>query len=274
MIQDIHPHRFQNQFACPGARPDDALLCFDQGAVLLRRVGGEVAFPSCGEAGLPEQALRFLFAIDEQRFFLYCGATPLRLAGYAYEQESFRDALPLHLAFAGATAFQLARWYEAHRFCGCCGRRMRHSGTERALVCDCGNIVYPKIAPAVIIALTDGDKLLLTRYAGRPYRRWALIAGYCEIGETVEETVRREVMEEVGIAVRDLVYYKSQPWPFTDTLLFGFFCHVDGAAEIRLDHNELAEAVWFRREDIPDSPGNISLTQEMIELFRTGREPR
>ena len=132
----------------------------------------------------------------------------------------------------------------------------------------CGNSEYPKIMPAVIVAVTNGDKILLSKYANREYTRYALLAGFTEIGESVEETVRREVMEEVGLHVKNLKYYKSQPWAFSDTLLMGFFAEVEGNDRITLDREELAVAEWFPRQDIPASESDISLTSEMIEYFR------
>ena len=132
--------------------------------------------------------------------------------------------------------------------------------------------VYPKISPAVIVAVTDGDRLLLTKYAGREFKRYALVAGFNEIGESIEDTVRREVMEEVGLKVKNLRFYKSQPWVFTDSLLMGFFCELDGDNKITLQEDELAEAEWFERQDLPDDHSGISLTGEMIEVFRRGEE--
>ena len=112
----------------------------------------------------------------------------------------------------------------------------------------------------------------MTKYAGREYKRYALIAGFTEIGESVEETVKREVMEEVGLHVKNLRYYKSQPWSFSDTLLMGFFAEVEGDDSITLDREELALAEWFERENIPVSESDISLTSEMIEYFRNHQE--
>ena len=102
------------------------------------------------------------------------------------------------------------------------------------------------------------------------YRGYALIAGFVEIGETFEETVRREVMEEVGLKVKNIRYYKSQPWSFSDTLLMGFYCDLDGEEEITLDREELALAEWFRRDEIPVEPSRDSLTNEMIIKFKNG----
>lgn len=132
----------------------------------------------------------------------------------------------------------------------------------------CKTMEFPRICPAAIIAVTDKNRILLSKYAGRTYKRYALLAGYTEIGETMEETVRREVMEEVGLRVKNIRYYKSQPWGLTETLLMGFYCELDGSDEICLDREELALAEWFEREDIPVEPMRDSLTNEMIMKFK------
>ena len=148
---------------------------------------------------------------------------------------------------------------------------MAHSETERACVCThCNQIIYPKISPCVIVAVTHGENLLVTRYKDRPYRHYALVAGFAEIGEALEDTVRREVLEETGIRVKNIRYYKSQPWAFTSTLLAGFFCELDGDPTINFDENELSEAIWLPRGEIPPAVLNIALTSEMMEVFRTG----
>lgn len=150
---------------------------------------------------------------------------------------------------------------------------MKPDKKERMLHCKhCHNMEYPKLSPAVIVAIRNGDKLLLSKYAGREYTRYALIAGFAEIGEPIEDTVRREVMEEVGLKVKNLHFYKSQPWSFTDTLLFGFFCDLEGDDTIHLDEEELALAEWKDRSDIPGDDYEISLTREMMTLFKNGQD--
>lgn len=140
------------------------------------------------------------------------------------------------------------------------------------LYCEkCGSMEFPKICPATIIAVRDGNRLLLSKYAGRAYKKYALLAGYTEIGETIEETVKREVMEEVGLKVKNIQYYKSQPWSFSDTLLMGFYCDLDGEDKITLDQDELALAEWFEREDLPEVTSDESLTNEMIQMFKLGK---
>lgn len=141
------------------------------------------------------------------------------------------------------------------------------------MVCPrCSNIVYPKICPAVIVAITDGDRLLLTKYANRKFRRYALVAGFNEIGESIEETVHREVLEETGLRVKNLRFYRSQPWVYTDSLLMGFYCDLDGSDEVHRQESELSEATWFHRSELPTNHSGISLTGDMIIRFRMGLE--
>ena len=180
---------------------------------------------------------------------------------------------PMHQAFAAITAVQLWRWRQSRQFCGRCGAKTEDSKIERALVCPvCGQTEYPKISPAVIVAITNGDKLLMSRYRVNhsTYRGYALIAGFVEIGETFEETVRREVMEEVGLKVKNIRYFKSQPWAFTDTEMIGFFAELDGDDKIRLQEDELSEAGWYTREEIPDDARLISVGTEMKMYFKYG----
>ena len=205
---------------------------------------------------------------ENQETFQEDGSGKFSFQGPAY----FRIMQPEYQAFAAITAVQLFRWKESRKFCGCCGSKTEDSRTERALVCTkCGHTEYPKICPAVIVAVTDGDRLLMSRYKGRAYRGYALIAGFVEIGETFEETVRREVMEEVGLKVKNIRYYKSQPWAFTDTEMIGFFAELDGDDAIRLQEDELSEAGWYRRDEIPEDVSSISVGSEMKMAFKHQR---
>lgn len=205
---------------------------------------------------------------ENQETFQEDGSGKFSFQGPAY----FRIMQPEYQAFAAITAVQLFRWKESRKFCGCCGSRTEDSRTERALVCTkCGHTEYPKICPAVIVAVTDGDRLLMSRYKGKAYRGYALIAGFVEIGETFEETVRREVMEEVGLKVKNIRYYKSQPWAFTDTEMIGFFAELDGDDAIRLQEDELSEAGWYRRDEIPEDVSSISVGSEMKMAFKHQR---
>ena len=136
---------------------------------------------------------------------------------------------------------------------------------------DCGQMEYPKISPAVIVGILHNGKLLMSKYAGRDnITYYALIAGFTEIGESIEETIRREVMEEVGLKVKNIRYYKSQPWSFSDSVMIGFTADLDGDDTIRLEEDELAEAGWFSRDEIVEYPPYISVGHEMMKAFKDG----
>ena len=140
---------------------------------------------------------------------------------------------------------------------------------QRALACpECGNTVYPGIAPVVMVAVTDGDRLLMTKYADRSLPQWVLISGFVEAGETLEEAAEREVYEETGIRIRDLRYFGSQPWGFYGSVIAGYTARLDGPDGIRLDRKELAAAEWHPRTGLPDGLTDISIAYEMIEALR------
>lgn len=276
MIQDIAPKKYDNHYVEQEPTADDWLLVYKNGDALCRFEDGVIFFPRVRELlqNGTEREITYLFTISGERFFLLKSDFDEELPGYSWEKPViFRNAGSAYRGFAGITGQQLDAWYRANRFCGRCGNPMVPDHKERMVRCEgCGNLVYPKICPGVIVAITCGNKLLLTKYAHRPGTvNYALVAGFTEIGETLEETVQREVMEEVGLKVKNIQYYKSQPWSFSSTLLCGFFCEVDGSTDITLDTEELAVAQWFEREDIPLEDDGISLTREMIGLFKSGK---
>ena len=279
MIQEIAPHRFRNEFYIKTPSPDSYVLFFQDGSILLNHTDS-LKIPKFSELNIADADMisghcDYLFSIDTKEYYLL-DETSVSLTEDEtlafYPTSVIRDLEPLLISFAAANGADLHRFYRNNHFCGRCGTANIKSKKERSMVCpSCGNTVYPKIAPAVIVAVTDGDKLLLTKYAGREYTRYALVAGYTEFGETLEETVRREVMEEVGLKVKNIRYYKNQPWAFSDSMLVGFFAELDGSPQIRLDETELSTAVWMKREDIPGDYTNVSLTHEMILLFKHGQ---
>ena len=273
MFQDIFPHVYHNEFSRKSPTEDDHILIFSDRGLLCRVDKGALQLPTVGELGA--DCPQYLFTIDETAYYLQEGAAPEAAAGWFYlETRGLRDCTPDEHLFAMAAAESLWRWYRGNRFCGRCGSEMEHGEKERSQVCPaCGNTVYPKICPAVIVAVHDGDRLVLTRYRGRPFKKYALIAGFNEIGESIEDTVHREVLEEVGLRVKNLRFYKSQPWVFTDSLLMGFYAQLDGDDAITIEEDELSEGQWFHRDSIPADYSPISLTGEMIETFRRGAEP-
>ena len=287
MIQDISPYEFHNEYTDRAPLPEDTVFVFDGKSVLCCEDGhGSLRFPLISDLtgeNTPESdksgsVLRYLFRISSKSYFLLLHKEPdadaIEIQGYSYKPlwEIIDVEYPV-ADFAVTTAFHLFTWYDKNRFCGRCGSSvmLEHDKQERMLRCpSCGNMVFPTIAPAVIIGVTWGEKILMTKYAGRDYEGWALIAGFCEIGETVEDTVHREAMEEAGVRVTNLRYVGSQPWGSDSNVLMGFFCDVDGDPEIHMDAEELARAQWVDRSDVPDIHDNISLTGHLIELFRKG----
>ena len=272
MLHEIQPAVFSNAYRDTPPQASSQILFCSRASLLLERQDNTIRLPRLEELPQQDIPLIYAFAIDGATFYLADTDQVPDLEGFKMEPANvLRLARPRPLAFAGALGCQLARWYASRRFCGHCATPLERDTRERMLRCPaCGLTEYPKLSPAVIVGVKDGDRLLLTKYANRPYRNYALIAGFAELGESVEETVQREVAEEVGLKVRNITYYRSQPWPFSDTLLFGFFADLDGDPTIRMDDGELATAFWMPRDKIRVTNHNLSLTNEMMYQFATG----
>ncbi|MGI6118140.1 MAG: NAD(+) diphosphatase [Bilifractor sp.] len=281
MIQDIYPKVFHNEFhdEQPMTVPHDEerVLVYDGGKALVKfDAQDRLTYPTVEDFKGRDVRYTYLFSIDNKAYFLGEPQDGFLPDGYSFEKISiFRSAAPKVRSFAGVTGHSLYEWYQAHRFCGRCGTPMEKDHRERMVRCPkCGLMIYPRISPGVIVGVINNGKILMSKYAGGGYRHFALIAGFTEIGETIEQTVHREVMEEVGIRVKNLRFYKSQPWPFSNSLLMGFFCDLDGDDRLTLQEDELAEAGWYRPEEVPEDIDHIALTQEMMTMFKNGTYPR
>lgn len=306
MFQDIEPASFCNDFALTNPEPSDRVLIYRGSSVLVRKIGEDqtLHFPSykalcdAGVVGPSVVAERevsalpvrvdgvkpyalLLFSVGHTAYFRceICDSALDVLLDEGYEFipiVALRNFQPKYRVFAGMTGYEYHVWYDTRHYCGRCGAKMEHGTVERMLKCpECGCMEFSKLFPAVIVGIVDRvrNKVLVSRYAGRQYKNYALIAGFCEMGETVEQTVHREVMEEVGLKVTNLRYFKSQPWPPSSSLLFGFFCDLDGESSIRLDEHELEEAEWLDRDELPDDE-DYSLTREMMGVLRKGEETK
>lgn len=284
MIQDIAPHRFDNTYRPCKPQKGDFALCVQNNQTLLVKAGGvadSFAIPdfTALENLIPgaEDHAVYLFSIDDHPYFLIEFVDDREISlpeDGCFEWKKplyFRAMQPIYQGFAGITATQVWRWRKSRRYCGHCGNRTEDSLTERALVCPvCKQVEYPKISPAIIVGITHGDKLLMTHYSDRPNIGYALIAGFVEIGESFETTIQREVWEEVGLKVKNIQYFKSQPWAFSDTEMIGFFAELDGDDTVSLEENELAEAVWLSRDEIPHEDVLASVGSEMKMAFKYG----
>lgn len=276
MIQDIVPGTFSNVWGVHAPQAEDVVWCFRGRDVLLNDQGHPPRYGQLtGMNGLDGVEYRFLFEADGHCCFLAM-TDKVELEGYSYRiARSMRKSKPMSRALAGFTAMHLNNWYRANRFCGRCGSPMLPGTNERKMVCPhCGNLVYPRLNPAVIVAVTDGDRLLMTRYNQWTHsvHHYVLIAGFVEIGETAEQTVEREVMEEAGIRVKNIRYFGSQPWGCDGNLTLGYFAELDGDDHVAVDYEELSDARWFHRSQVPVPDDDVSITSEMIHRFAAGRE--
>ena len=275
MLHDLDHGRLENEYRPAPSRPCDPVLCFRGPEVLLRRQeDGTLELPTA--ARFPGAPLRYAFRLEGRNYYLHMDPVCGDSAPFTWEQtRALRQTISKAVCYAVMTGWHLHQWYKKNRFCGGCGAQTVHDDTQRMLRCPvCGNLIFPRINPVVITAVTDGDDLLLSKYAGRGYTNYALIAGYTEIGETMEQAAAREVMEEVGLKVKNLRYYKSQPWGIDGNILMGFFCDLDGSRDICLDRTELSMADWYPRHALPIEDDGYSLTREMIRVFGEGKEPR
>lgn len=276
MLHEIFPKKLHIEYENRPARADDFVLNIDGDRVLVKDDEQNLTLPTVKELNEDGDKLRFLFRIDEDFFYINEASEKVKeFGGYTYAViNTLRRHKPGYMSFAVQLSYRLGTWYKNSAYCGRCGGKTRHSAGERALVCtDCGNRIYPTICPSVIVLIKDGERTLLTRYqiSHNFYRNYALVAGYVETGETPEEAVAREVMEEVGLKVKNISYYKSQPWPLSGALLLGYVCELDGEDTIKRDNEELEEALWMDRSQLPDRSKDVSLTSDMIEAFRVGK---
>lgn len=171
------------------------------------------------------------------------------------------------LILVGGCAGQLIRWERSHKLCGQCGSPTEDKAEERAKTCTrCGLTCYPRLSPAVIVAVVKDDRLLLARSARFPVDFWSVLAGFVEPGENLEACVVREVQEEVGILVKNVRYFGSQPWPFPDSLMLGFTAEY-ASGEIKTDQEEVIEADWFAADNLPNIPPKVSIARRLIDWF-------
>lgn len=290
MIQDIAPHKLFNEFRFQAPKPSDYLIVFYGEKTLLKKVGDHFEIPRFSDLAslayskacvLSQVPCHYLLSIDEDAYFLLddvsfvvneTGETVSAPMGYEFVGNRVFRTLESPLErLGGATSAHIAKWESLNCFCGRCGSKMERGTRERSVVCPaCKNTVYPRISPVVIVAVHNGDELLMARNLDHPDKsRLFLISGFVEIGESLEQAVAREVMEEAGIRVKNVRYFGSQPWPFSESLISGYTAELDGDATLKIQESEIETACWVKRADIPPYDTSVSISSALIENFRT-----
>lgn len=253
----------------PVEHPAPLTFVFRGNGLLVREADATVAGP---------QAIARL-AIEPARFLpvglwngTYCRAAWVDADTTPPEGHAFKGLRSLFGQFdepalaVGGRAFLIADWARNHRFCGACGQPMARAPGERAMKCACGHVAYPRISPAMMVLVKRGRSILLARNIAVPAGgRMSALAGFLEPGESIEEAIRREVLEEVGLDVKHPRYFASQSWPYPNSLMIAFTAEYAGG-DIRCDPAEIAEARWFGPGDaLPELSPRQSISRALID---------
>ncbi len=251
------------------ASPDAIALAFRGDRLLVRVDGEEAQAPRLGELELKPVRRQYVGA--------YRGRDVVSLElpddAEAPEGMAFKSLRELFLRldeplfWIAGHAIQIVAWDRDHQICGRCGTPAEDSPSERSKKCpSCGLVHYPRLAPAVIVLVERGDEVLLGRSPRFAPGVYSTLAGFVEPGESLEQAVAREVAEEVGVEVDNVRYFGSQPWPFPNSLMIGF--RADYArGDLVVDPEELEDAAWFRLDDLPKLPSEISIARALIEAW-------
>ncbi|MBW1890463.1 MAG: NAD(+) diphosphatase [Deltaproteobacteria bacterium] len=262
----------------PGFKPPNTVeasafwFVFKDGRLLFKMAKGSLKIPETKDlAGYYDASIhrQYIGKLNGR----HCYAADIEDASMAADGLELKDLRSIfgtmeeEIIWTAGRANQLATWNRNHQFCGRCGDPCADKQDERAKICpSCGLINYPRLSPAVIVAVLRGDRILLARNKRFKMPFFSVLAGFVEPGETLEGCILREIEEEVGIAVDNIRYFGSQPWPFPDSLMVAFLADYAGG-EIQVDGSEITEAKWFSREDLPNIPPNISIARRLIDWF-------
>lgn len=248
------------------------LFVFQQSNLLVKKLGTGYTVPAVDEISCLERDIAtklYIGSIDGRSCYAArypeSGELPGGMEFVGLRQ--LHEQIDVSMMQAAFRAVQIVAWDETHRFCGACGEATVKKEDEHAKVCPkCGHIAYPRLSPAVIVAVTKGDKLLLARNKNFVTGIYSVLAGFVEAGETLEECVKREIREEAGIEVKNIKYFGSQSWPFPNSYMLAFTAEHE-SGEIVIGEDEIADARWFSVEEIPKVPGSLSISRRLIDWF-------
>ena len=301
MIHEISPKKYNPLYTNRVIQENDYLLSYEDDGILVKREAGKITLPKFSDyqeiSGFEKDrildSIYYLFEISGD-FFYEATDLPKKIKDdltfykkmedlpenpvndrneyFFLRIHRFRELDPVFMVYAGATGYHLSNWRKTSKYCGCCGAPTKPSEIERAFVCTkCGYSKYPQIAPAVIVAILNKDKILLVKNLRRPKNvRLELVSGYVEIGESFEQAVHREVLEEVGLKVKNVRQYKDQPWGISGAHMIGYVAEVDGDDTVTRQEDEISEAKWYTRDEVPEYRNRLSVGSEMILSFKKG----
>jgi NAD+ diphosphatase len=255
-------------------------FAFQESRLLVYQEPSPVSPPNSidlGELGLTALSEHYLGRLNNRPCYaVEVAEGTLPPAGMTFEGlRRVYGRLDEDLFWIAARAVQIVDWDRTHQFCGRCGVQLKMKTTERAKECpQCGLLHFPRLAPAIIVLIERGDKLLLARSRHFMPGMYSVLAGFVEPGESLEEAVVREVKEEVGVEIKDIKYFGSQPWPFPHSLMIGFTATY-ARGEISLNDDEIEDAGWFTIDNLPRIPGKISIARKLIDWFteKQGKGP-
>jgi NAD+ diphosphatase len=267
---------FKPDFIPPADEPDSALwFIFNKSRLLIKIKDDSCAIPDGSDLARFKSAIiykQYLGTLDDRP----CFAAEFTGNPIADTELAFKDLRGLFgmleedLIWIAGRANQLVNWNQTHRHCGKCGKLTEYKTDERAKICpDCGLINYPRLSPAIIVAVLKNDRILLGRNKRFKLPFYSVLAGFVEPGETLEECVKREIQEEVGITVKNIRYFGSQPWPFPDSLMIAFVADY-ARGKICTDGSEIIDADWFAKDNLPQIPPKISIARQLIDWFVHG----
>ena len=265
--------QFIPDFKPPSSDQTSALwFIFYKGKLLVKISSNTYTIPETSdltEGNLSPARSQFLGTLDGRPCYAAeLSDNQLEIDNFKFKElRALFGSLDEDLIWVAGRGNQLVDWSRTHQYCGVCGRHTEDKTNERAKICpQCGLINYPRLSPAVIVAVLKDDQILLARNKRFRLPFYSVLAGFVEPGESLEECVQREIQEEVGITVKNIRYFGSQPWPFPNSLMIAFVAeHADG--DIRIDGSEIMDAAWFSKEKLPQIPPSISIARQLIDWF-------
>ncbi|WP_202709785.1 NAD(+) diphosphatase [Sporosalibacterium faouarense] len=251
-------------------------IVFNKNQLLFKKSEGRTQFPLINEAeklGIDVSNIIYIGTLDDIDYYATNVSTinPVENFFLKHISEAYGE-LEENIFFLTLRALHFLNWLNRNKYCGCCGTKVKLEPKETHIKClNCGHVIYPKITPAIIVAILKDDKILLARSPHFTPNMYSLISGHIDPGEFIETCVRREVKEEVGIEIKNIKYFGSHPWPFPDKLMLGFIAEYS-SGEIKIDNDEIEAADWFSLDNLPNIPEyKLSFARKIIEWVLKNR---